>query len=255
MLATVRKGICAHFPTTLVDELINAYSEAKRNFALGGLRLSAVEGGRFCEAAFRVLQQRTTGAFDPLGVSLDTERLSKQLQASPSAQHPDSVRLFLPRALRVIYDIRNNRDAAHLADGIDPNLQDATLVISVLDWVMAELVRLFHDVSANEAQKMIAGIVTRSVPVIEDIAGFLKILNPKLGASESCLVLLYQRNSFGATPEELSRWVRPSMRRNLARTLRRLEQDHAHVHNDGVRFKITIAGKRRVEQENLLEMR
>src|SRR6266480_2084320 len=182
MLATVRKGICAHFPTTLVDELINAYSEAKRNFALGGLRLSAVEGGRFCEAAFRVLQQRTTGAFDPLGVSLDTERLTKQLQASPSAQHPDSVRLFVPRALRVIYDIRNNRDAAHLADGIDPNLQDATLVVSVLDWVLAEFVRLYHTVSPDEAQAIVEDLVTRQTPAIQDFGGFLKVLKPELKA-------------------------------------------------------------------------
>jgi len=41
--------------------------EAKRNFYLGGLRLSAVEGGRFCEATFRLLQQRTTGKFNALG--------------------------------------------------------------------------------------------------------------------------------------------------------------------------------------------
>ena len=30
--------------------------------------------------------------------------------------------------LRVVYDIPNKRDAAHLTDGIDPNVQDVTIV-------------------------------------------------------------------------------------------------------------------------------
>ena len=37
---------------------------------------------------------------------------------------------------------------------------DATLVISILDWVLAELVRMYHKVSADEAQKIIDGLVT-----------------------------------------------------------------------------------------------
>jgi hypothetical protein len=46
----------------------------------------------------------------------------------PIGSAPDSIRLHIPRTFRVIYDIRNKRDAAHLGDGIDPNLQDSTLV-------------------------------------------------------------------------------------------------------------------------------
>ena len=75
------------------------------------------------------------------------EAIANYLQNLPSSAQPDSIRLHIPRALRMVYDIRNKRDAAHLANGIDPNLQDSTLVISVLDWVLAELIRLHHTVS------------------------------------------------------------------------------------------------------------
>ncbi|WP_305790181.1 hypothetical protein [Symbioplanes lichenis] len=51
----------------LVKELLGAYSEAKRNFYLGGHRLSEIEGGRFCEAAYRMLQQFAQGSFTPIG--------------------------------------------------------------------------------------------------------------------------------------------------------------------------------------------
>jgi hypothetical protein len=124
VIEIVRKGLASVHDKKLVDELLEAYVEAKRNFYLGGLRLSTVEGGRFCEAAFRILEERTTGKFLPLGKQLDVERLRNTLQNLPPASHSDSIRLHIPRALRVVYDVRNNRDAAHLADGIDPNLKD-----------------------------------------------------------------------------------------------------------------------------------
>jgi hypothetical protein len=56
--AVIHAGLAATLDSALVDELLDAYEEAKSNYYLGGLRLSAVEGGRFCEAAFRLLQQR-----------------------------------------------------------------------------------------------------------------------------------------------------------------------------------------------------
>jgi hypothetical protein len=253
MRSKVRAGLVVAIDPVLVDELLDAYEEAKRNFYLGGHRLSAVEGGRFCEAAFRILQQVTIGSFEPLDKSLDAEKTTRGLANLPSGSHSDSVRLYIPRALRVVYDIRNNRDAAHLADGIDPNLQDATLVISVLDWVLAELVRLHHNISPSEAQKMIVGIVTRSAPIIEDFDGFLKVLNPKLPASDHCLVLLYQRGQRGASLEELQKWSRPSMRSNLLRTLRRLVNDKAFIHFAHDTYRITLAGSREVERRGLVQ--
>ncbi len=138
MIDTIRTSLASHRDAKLVDELLEAYVEAKRNFYQGGKRLSAVEGGRFCEAAFRLLEEETTGTFTRLGKPIDAELLARQLANLSSGSFPDAVRLHVPRALRVVYDIRNNRDAAHLADGIDPNLQDATLIVAVLDWVLAE---------------------------------------------------------------------------------------------------------------------
>jgi hypothetical protein len=252
-MADVRANLESQIPPPLVTELLGAYEEAKRNFYLGGLRLSEVEGGRFCEAAFRALEHITTGKYTALGKQLNAERLIIQLANLPQGSHSDSIRLHIPRALRVVYDIRNNRDAAHLADGIDPNLQDATLVVVTLDWVLAELVRLFHSVSANAAQKIVEGIVTRTAPVIEEFGSFLKVLNPKLAASDYLLVLLYQSGKTGATLQELTQWIHPRMRSNARRTLHRLEHDRAFVHFDGARYLISQAGSLEVENRRLYQ--
>jgi hypothetical protein len=138
-----------------------------------------------------------------------------------------------------------------IADGIDPNLQDGTLVISILDWVLAEFVRLHHDIAASDAQKIVDGLVTRQVPAIEDFNGFLKVLNPKLKVSERVMLLLYERGKEGALVEELKAWVHPLMRANLARTLREMEHDDAFIHFTGERFMITKRGMAEVEKRNL----
>jgi hypothetical protein len=254
----VRSAIQAQLSSSLdpklVDELLEAHNQAKRNLYLGGLRLCEVEGGRFCEAAFRLLEQITAGTFTPLGSQLKTDKLIEKLEQLPKASQPDSVRIHIPRALRLVYDIRNKRDAAHLADGIDPNLQDATLVAGVLDWVLAEFLRLRHNVAPNVAQQTVEQIVTRAVPVIQDFNGFLKVLKPNLAASDHCLVVLYQRGSQGATFEEIESWVRPSMRSNLGRTLTGLVERKDQAHFDGSRYYITRLGQKEVESRHLIEL-
>jgi hypothetical protein len=253
MRATIEAQLVTKLDQTLVRELLDAHAEVRRNFHLGGLRLSAVEGGRFCEAAFRLLEQIATGKWTALGKRLDTDKLIENLRNLSGARFPDSARLHIPRALRLVYDIRNNRDTAHLADGIDPNLQDATLVVSTVNWVLAELVRLHHNVSADEAHRIVDDIVARTVPIIQDFDGQLKVLKTSLGASDYCLVLLYHRGSQGATYSELEAWVRPPMRANLRRTLRRLEDDSAFIHSDSQVFRITQAAECDVERRRLVE--
>ena len=253
MRAKIKTQLSAFLPPALVEELLAAHAEAKENFYLGGLRLSAVEGGRFCEAAFRILEHVTAGTFTALGTQIDTERVITVLGKLPRTSAVDSIRLHIPRALRMVYDIRNKRDAAHLADGIDPNLQDAVLVISVLDWVLAELIRLYHKVTPNEATDIVDQIVTRMAPAVQDFDGFLKVLKPSLGAGDYVLLLLYQRGPQGAELVELRNWVRPKMRANLQRTVDRLVDDTAFAHFDEKRYFITRSGQHEVEKRKLVQ--
>ncbi len=251
---TIEAGLAASLNAAVVHELLEAYVEAKKNFYLGGLRLSAVEGGRFCEAAYRLLEERTAGAFTCLGKQLDVERTQSRLSNLPVGSHPDAIRLHIPRALRVIYDIRNNRDAAHLADGIDPNTQDATIVVSNLDWVLAEFVRLYHTVSPNAAQQIVESLITRKAPAVQNFDGFLKVLNPRLKASDYILLLLYECGGSGASLQDLDEWAKPSMRKNLKRTVDQLVNDRAFVHKAGSVYLITQSGIIDVDRRKLYEV-
>jgi hypothetical protein len=188
-----------------------------------------------------------------IGKQVKSERVIADLAGLMPGSVPDAIRLHIPRALRLVYDIRNNRDAAHLADGIDPNLQDSTLVVGVVDWVLAEFVRLHHGVSASEAQKLVDGLVTRAVPAIQEFGDFKKVLRPDLSASDHILVLMYAAEPEGATYAELDKWARPEMRANLRRTLSRLEAG-AMLHEAGGLYRITRRGMRDVEARRLFDL-
>ncbi|WNF26190.1 hypothetical protein RI138_04825 [Streptomyces sp. C11-1] len=252
MVVTVTEVLGVSYDPLLVGELVESYEQAQRNFYLGGHRLSAVEGGRFCEAAYRLLEFATSGTYTPLGGNLDTEGVTKRLQSLPAANHPKSIRVHIPRNLRLVYDIRNSRDAAHLADGIDPNLQDATLVVGVLDWVLAEFVRLSGGTTPDHARALVEGLVTRRVPVVQDFGEFQKVLRPDLRAGDRILVVLYRRGTRGAGYAELMEWMPLSARANLRRTVRALdEKSLVHAAQDVVR--ITYAGEKSVESRGLLD--
>lgn len=252
-LADVRKGFAvAGLPLAIVDEVLEAYVEAKRRFHLGDHRPQEVEGGRFSEAVFRVLQHVSGQAVTPLGKTLPSvDRLLQQLEAATG--QPDAVRLHIPRTLKLIYDIRNKRDAAHLGDGIDPNLQDAKLVIGNMDWVLAELVRLYHGVSPDEAQRVIEDLVTKEVPAIQEIDGQPVILT-ELQARDQALLMLYRAGAAGASLDELVSWLRATRRDHLRTRLARLDQNKLILHHPATkRYYITDLGVREVEQRRLAQ--
>jgi hypothetical protein len=254
-VSTAAAILTAKFPAKLVSELLECYIEQKKNLALGHLRPTEVEGGRFAEAAFRMLEHLASFPVTPLNRSLDTDKLIIRLANLPFGVVPDSVRLHIPRTLRVIYDIRNNRDAAHLADGIDPNVQDAYLVSGCLDWVLAELLRLSGGGSPADVQRLIEGIAIKRTPAVEEYdSNQLKTLRPGLGPSDRVLLLLYSRGSAGASSSELLGWLKPSQRANLNRLLTTLEHEKDLVVRTVNGYRLTKLGVMEVEKRGLSDL-
>jgi hypothetical protein len=250
-LAPVESGfLAAGIPSSLVNELLEAYSEAKRRYHLGDLRPNIVEGGRFSEAALRVLQWATnSGNFTPVGQRLpgiptviDTLRLTTGFD--------DSLRLHIPRVLQGIYEIRNNRNGPHLG-AIDVNRMDATLVIHDMDWVLAELVRLYHNVSPDVAQGLVDDLVAKEIPAMQIFDGYPRILKD-LSQPDHILVLLYWRGSAGVTRPELTGWLpTKSAKSNLSGNLKRLSDRHL-IHVGDTLIRITIPGEHNVEARKLI---
>jgi hypothetical protein len=239
----------AGLPQDVVDALLAEYSESKRRYYVGDHVPVAIHGGRFCEAAVRLIQYLGKGYSVPLDEQLQLEPALRQIENDTSID--DSLRLHVPRALRLIYGVRNSRNAGHLRGGLDTSGQDATLVVGVLEWVLAEIVRATHNVSRAVAQALVDGIVTKQVPVIGEFNG-KPVLLAKAGNVDHVLALLYWANRKSVSLSELRRWLSGSAARNLRRTLVAAESKH-FVFVDGDEVFLTPVGKRHIEQKGLLE--
>lgn len=247
MLDIVKNQLNQFYPQELVDALLDSYKDLVENFNRDKLRPSEVEGGRFCEAIIRMLQYKTTGTYTPIGTpigNLDTE--ISTLANLPKADFNESIRLHIPRTIRVIYDIRSKRDSVHLGN-IDPNLMDATLILNCCKWVLAELFRMELQIPVDEAQKTINYLIEKKIPIVQDFDGFLVTLNPRLSARDRILVLLYYRGKEGATREELSLWLPPKMKKQLTTNLNRLQHDKNFIHRVKKQIYITRLGEKFVE--------
>jgi hypothetical protein len=251
-IADIKKGfVGAGLTARVVDEVLEAYSEAKRRYYLGDHRPQAVEGGRFSEGVFRLLQHETGQNVTPLGKTLPSVDTLLERCAQATGAH-DSVRLHIPRTLKLIYDIRNKRDTAHLGDGIDPNRQDATLVTNNMDWVMAELVRLYHGVEANEAQTIIENLVSKEVPAVQEINGQPVIL-ADLKPQDQVLLMLYRAGANGAVLDDLATQLRASRKDHLSTRLGKLDDRKLVLLHPSGRYYITGLGIRYVEERRLLQ--
>ncbi|GAA2236630.1 hypothetical protein N1031_10970 [Herbiconiux moechotypicola] len=241
----------AGVPEELAGEALGAFVGAKRRFHLGDFRPNAVEGGRFSEAVLRILEWQTTGTYTPLSdPKFKADAVITRLGQLSAGSHPESVRLHLPRAVRVVYDIRNKRNAAHLSDGIDPSMQDASIVVATLDWILAELVRLNHTVSATEAQRVIEALVRREVPMIQEFNGRPRILKT-LSHADHLLVLLYWWGDRPIARSILNSWLPANMRKNSTRVLRTLHDGYLITLSDD-EAHITQLGLRSVEERQLI---
>ena len=206
---TLVQILSQNVPSALADSLVQSYAEIVRRFYLGDHEPGELNGGKFCEAAYRILEAVTdpNSQYTPLSTSLDSEAITEQLRQIPRGQQPDSIRLYIPRALRAIYDMRSNRGVAHLPDEVDPNIMDATHVLGVCSWVLAEFIRLYHTGNAEQAQAIVDALVERPISIVYEVGGVKRILKPGMLCREQVLVFLYCAHPKWVTDSELKAWT------------------------------------------------
>ena len=109
-------------------------------------------------------------------------------------------------------------------------------VLEMSKWVVSELVRIFHNVTTDEATAVVEGLIQRNIPLIWQIGNKLRVLDPEMSMKDKTLALLY--HSIDPVREsDLQVWVEHSnasvYRRDILRKAHReklLEYDEkAHT--------------------------
>lgn len=253
MINIIEAQLQKHFPEILVSKLISHYTKLKSNFIQNRLEPGELNSAKFAEIVFRLIEYATDPShqYTPLKQSLPSvDTLVTRFQNLPNT-FDDSLRLHLPRALKTIYGIRNKRGVGHTGE-IDANLMDATLVMAVCDWTMAELVRLYHDCSANDAQNIIDRLVKRNIPIIYDRDG-IKTLLKQTPYEKATLLFLHYEGEKDTPIGELCKWVEhPNVTNFRIQILKKLHAEKKIFLNEKTRVcRILPPGIRYVE-ENIL---
>ena len=140
----------SQLPKKLADELQKAFAEVVKNFAEGRWEPSELNGGKLCEAVYTVCHGIATGAMPKSAAKpQDMVGACRTLEKQTSALR--SVRIQLPRMLVALYEIRNSRNVGHVGGEVDPNHMDAVCVLQMSKWIMAELIRILHQMSVDDA--------------------------------------------------------------------------------------------------------
>jgi len=253
MISIIEAQLQKYFPKILISKLSYHYAKLKSSFMQNTLEPGELNGAKFAEVVFRLIQYATDAQrqYTPLKQSLPSvDSLVIQFQQLPKT-FDDSLRLHIPRALRAIYGIRSKRGVGHTGE-VDANLMDATFVMAVCDWAMAELIRLYHDCSADEAQNIVYRLVKRSVPIIYDRDG-IKILLKQISYEEATLLFLYYEGEKDVPLGDLCKWVtHPNVTNFRNRILRVLHKEKKIYVDEKARLcRILPPGLQYVE-ENIL---
>src|SRR6266508_6021460 len=157
----------AGLPETLRKELLEAYEKILRNFRERRWEPAELNGGKLCEVVYSILRGYVDGRM-PARAAKPRNMVDacKDLEKADEKKCPRAVRIQIPRMLVALYEVRNNRGVGHVGGDVDPNFMDATAVVVMSKWIVAELIRVFHAVPVEEAQGLVDSLVERTLPVV-----------------------------------------------------------------------------------------
>jgi len=216
-------------PAGLRQDLLGAFDEIVTNYRERRWEPSELNGGKLCEAAFTVVDgyldggQYAARATKPPRFNEACLGLERKY---PKTSTNHSARITIPRLLLGLYDVRNNRGVGHAGGDVDPNQMDATLLLYGAKWVLAEIVRLIHEVTTEEATLLVDALVQREVAWVWSSADLKRVLKGGLTWKQQTLALLLSEVG-PVSVEDLVRWLEHPQIRDYRKVLRQL---HAARH-------------------------
>jgi hypothetical protein len=207
-------------PVGLRNPLINEYQSIIQNYAEHRWSPSELSGGKFCEIVFTILDGHAKSSFQAAPQKpRDFVTACKSLEKNSHV--PRSFQILIPRLLPALYEIRNQRGVGHAGGDVDPNHMDAMLVISTCNWIMAELVRVFHGLTIEEAQSLVDSLSERRVPLVWRGENVKRVLDTALNLKDQILVLVASSAS-KTSAQALQNWTDYKNRTYFTKTLRDL---------------------------------
>ena len=217
-----KRATLAALPEGLRDTLLEEYQNIVQNYHEHRWLPTELSGGRFCEIVFTILDGYSSGTY-PSSPNKPRDFVGCCRALEKNKHVPRSFQILIPRLLPALYDVRNNRGVGHVGGDVNPNNMDATFVIINCNWVMSELIRVFHDLSTKKAQDLVDKLAEFRIPLIWKGNDIRRVLDPKMSLSSQILLLLASAPN-STTTTELLDWIDYNNRSYFKRLLRKLHK-------------------------------
>lgn len=228
-------------PAGLRDPLLDEYRSIVQNYFEHKWSPAELGGGRLCEIVYSILDGHAKGTY-ALSPSKPRDMVAACRALESNTHVPRSFQILIPRVLPVLYEIRNNRGVGHVGGDVDPNHMDAVAVLSLSNWIMAELVRVLHGLTLQEAQQIVDALAERRVPLVWVGDGVRRVLNPTLPLKNQVLLLLASSPTPALTAE-LMGWTGYKNRAYFLRLLRGMHEERLlELSTDQARVEILPPG-------------
>lgn len=254
-MSEIDPQLLSQIPESIREELFVAYIRILRNYRERRWEPSELNAGKLCEIVYTIIRGYVDGAI-PNSASKPRNMVDacRQLEQLDTSQWPRSIRIQIPRMLIALYEIRNNRGVGHAGGDVDPNEMDATCVLQISKWLIAELIRLFHAVDTEVAASAVSSIVQRNLPIVWKVGSRLRVLDTSLTYREKTLVLLYHASTI-VSESDLLDWVEHSNPSSFRRDiLRKAHKDRLLEYDESARtVQLSPKGISFVEQSILID--
>jgi hypothetical protein len=212
-------------PSGLRDPLLTEYRTIVQNFLEQRWLPSELHGGRFSETVYTILdgQAKKSYAAAPAKPTNFVEAC-RALEKNKLAHVPHSFQILIPRMLPALYDVRNNRNVGHVGGDVDSNHMDAVAILSMSNWIMGEIVRVYHNLTTAQAQQLVDALVEVRLPAVwtgDD--GVKRVLETSLKLNEQIL-LLAAVSVPDVTAPQLIEWIEQGDDKYVMRTIRALHK-------------------------------
>lgn len=205
-------------PEELRNPLLTEYNNIVHNYLHQKWTSAELSGGRFSEIVYTILKGYSSKNY-PIKPEKPKDMVKACRELESNTANPRSFQILIPRMLPTLYEIRNNRGVGHVGGDIDSNYIDSNAVLGMTSWIMAELIRVFHDLPIQDAQKLADSLVERKTPLVWKSGNIRRVLNPDLGYRNQISLALASCSSQVKT-EDLYRWIEPSNKSYFYQVLR-----------------------------------